>query len=141
VYLTPSSKCFKKHLTSNSITDTPTRHQFDEDKTEENELQFTKNVVVLEISGGPTDLTLIDLPGIIRNTEKEEDRRYIPLIQDLVKEYIHKDNAIIVAAVTCSDDIANQVESDCYGSGVHFLIDCHVSDWILTVVHQYVINK
>jgi hypothetical protein len=30
------------------------------------ELQFTKNVVVLEISGASVDLTLIDLPGLIQ---------------------------------------------------------------------------
>src|SRR5437762_2958673 len=33
-------------------------------------LQFSKNVVILEISGAPVDVTLIDLPGIISNTEK-----------------------------------------------------------------------
>jgi hypothetical protein len=72
-------------------------------------LLFTKNVVVLDISGGPADLTLIDLPGIIRNTEKDEDKRYIPMIQDLVKEYISKENAVIVATVSCKDEIDNQV--------------------------------
>ena len=33
-------------------------------------LQFSNNVVILEISGATVDDTLIDLPGIISNTEK-----------------------------------------------------------------------
>ena len=32
--------------------------------------QFSKNVVILEISGATVDVTIIDLPGIISNTEK-----------------------------------------------------------------------
>jgi 16S rRNA A1518/A1519 N6-dimethyltransferase RsmA/KsgA/DIM1 with predicted DNA glycosylase/AP lyase activity len=80
-----------------------------DDDSAENELQFSKNVVVVEITGGPGDLTLIDLPGIIRNTEKEEDQRYIGEIQELVRAYTKKENTIIVATVTCTDDIDNQV--------------------------------
>jgi hypothetical protein len=34
----------------------------------ENELQFSKNSVILEITGEAADLTFIDLPGIIANT-------------------------------------------------------------------------
>ena len=33
-------------------------------------LQFSKNVVVLEIFGANVDVTFIDLPGIISNVEK-----------------------------------------------------------------------
>jgi hypothetical protein len=82
-----------------------------DDDSAENELQFSKNVVVVEITGGPGDLTLIDLPGIIRNTEKEEDQRYIGEIQELVRAYTKRENTIIVATVTCTDDIDNQVTS------------------------------
>ena len=42
---------------------------FDSEKAVEPQ-QFSKNVVTLEISGATVDVTIIDLPGIISNTEK-----------------------------------------------------------------------
>ncbi|GFH23228.1 uncharacterized protein HaLaN_20813, partial [Haematococcus lacustris] len=58
------------------------------------ELGFTRNVVVLEIQGADISLSLIDLPGIISSTEKEEDQR---------------PQTIIVLAVHALSDIQNQV--------------------------------
>ncbi|KAJ3017362.1 hypothetical protein HKX48_003571 [Thoreauomyces humboldtii] len=73
-----------------------------------NELKFCKNVVCLDIRGAGVNLTLIDLPGIIRNVDRREDSQYIELVQDLVKSYIRKERAIIVATITCKDEIDNQ---------------------------------
>ncbi|TPX71072.1 hypothetical protein SpCBS45565_g01349 [Spizellomyces sp. 'palustris'] len=73
-----------------------------------NELKFVKNVVCLDIRGAGVNLTLIDLPGIIRSVDKREDSQYIDLVQDLVRSYISKDRAIIVATITCKDEIDNQ---------------------------------
>ncbi|RHZ78966.1 hypothetical protein Glove_153g49 [Diversispora epigaea] len=80
-----------------------------DDDANTNELKFTKNVVCLEIKGkNVPNLSLIDLPGIIRHTEKAEDRKFINLIEELVKEYIKKEQSIIIATITCRDEIDNQ---------------------------------
>jgi hypothetical protein len=73
------------------------------------QLKFTRNVVVLEIRGAPVNLTLIDLPGIIQNVERPQDRPYRELVTSLVHEYIMRDNAIIVATISCKEDIETQV--------------------------------
>lgn len=77
-----------------------------------NELKFIKNVVCLDIRGAGVNLTLIDLPGIIRSVDKREDTQYIDLVQDLVRFYISKERAIIVATITCKDEIDNQVRGE-----------------------------
>ncbi|CAG8613040.1 20135_t:CDS:2, partial [Racocetra fulgida] len=80
-----------------------------DDDPQLNHLKFTKNVVCMEIKGPDvTNLSLIDLPGIIRHTEKAEDRKFINLIEELVKEYIKNDKSIIIATISCKDDIENQ---------------------------------
>lgn len=64
------------------------------------QLSFSKNVVVVEISGANvTDLTLIDLPGIIHSVGKKEDKANIKLVEDLVKHYIAKD-CLILCVIT-----------------------------------------
>ncbi|KAJ3159370.1 hypothetical protein HDU86_001688 [Geranomyces michiganensis] len=73
-----------------------------------NELKFVKNVVCLDIRGSGVNLTLIDLPGIIRSVDRREDAQYIELVQELVRFYISKERAIIVATITCKDEIDNQ---------------------------------
>lgn len=60
------------------------------------QLAFSRNVIVLEISGPDvTDLTLVDLPGIIQNVGSE-DRGNIGLVEDLVKSYISKDCLVLL---------------------------------------------
>ncbi|CAG8649295.1 632_t:CDS:2, partial [Acaulospora colombiana] len=81
-----------------------------EEDPNSNKLKFTKNVVCLEIRGkGVPNLSLIDLPGIIRHTEKIEDRKFVQMIEDLVNSYIKKEESIIVATISCKDEIDNQV--------------------------------
>ncbi|KAJ3319684.1 hypothetical protein HDU76_000474 [Blyttiomyces sp. JEL0837] len=87
----------------------------------ENELKFSRNVVCVEIRGAAVNLTLIDLPGIIRTVERKEDSGFIEMIQELVMSYIKKERAIIVGTITCKDEIDNQAivhmarEVDPYG--------------------------
>jgi hypothetical protein len=77
---------------------------------QEDALKFTRNVVVLEITGADVDLSLIDLPGIIQ-TEQGDDGSNVKLVKELVEQYISSDRAIIVETITCKDDIDNQVGS------------------------------
>ncbi|KAG9301962.1 hypothetical protein G9A89_021006 [Geosiphon pyriformis] len=75
----------------------------------ENHIKFTKNVVCLEIKGPKVpNLSLIDLPGIIRHVEHSQDEKFINLIQEVVEDYIQKEKSIIIATVTCRDEIENQ---------------------------------
>lgn len=70
-------------------------------------LKFSRNVVVLEISGANVDLSLIDLPGIIQSEQGGDDN--VELVQQLVKDYMQRERSIIVAALSCKDDMENQV--------------------------------
>lgn len=54
------------------------------------------------------DLALIDLPGIIQ-TEQADNGSNVELVQALVRCYISNSRSIIVAIITCKDDIDNQV--------------------------------
>ncbi|KAI8923099.1 P-loop containing nucleoside triphosphate hydrolase protein [Entophlyctis helioformis] len=73
-----------------------------------NELRFTRNVVCLDIEGAGINLTLVDLPGIIRTVDKREDSIYIDMIQDLVRSYISHERTIILSVISCKDEIENQ---------------------------------
>ncbi|KAJ9515302.1 hypothetical protein QJQ45_006587 [Haematococcus lacustris] len=61
--------------------------------------------------GAGISLSLIDLPGIISSTEKEEDQHLVGMIRDMVKHYIEcvPPQTIIVLAVHALSDIQNQV--------------------------------
>lgn len=99
----PDSTCSSK--SNGCVTATPL---VAEDPPAKDALAFTRNVIVLEIQGADVDLALIDLPGIIQ-TEKDDDGSNIELVQQLVKQYISRERTIIVATITCKDDIDNQV--------------------------------
>ncbi|KAJ3086674.1 hypothetical protein HK102_012735, partial [Quaeritorhiza haematococci] len=73
-----------------------------------NELKFTRNIVCLEVFGAGINLTLIDLPGIIHSVDRKDQTSFIQLVKDLVRDYIFKERTIVVATVTCKDDIENQ---------------------------------
>lgn len=74
-----------------------------------NELKFSSNVICCEISGSDTTLTLIDLPGIIHSIELDADNQVIEMIESLVKTYIAPESALILACISCKDEIENQV--------------------------------
>ncbi|KAH8117944.1 P-loop containing nucleoside triphosphate hydrolase protein [Phellopilus nigrolimitatus] len=72
------------------------------------QLQFSSNVVCLDLSSSEvTDLSFIDLPGIISNVSEGEDPKNIELVKSLVKEHI-SGNALILLTITMRDDIQNQ---------------------------------
>lgn len=56
------------------------------------------------------DLALIDLPGIIQSEHaSDQGSSNVELVKALVKHYISSPRAIIVATISCKDDMENQV--------------------------------
>jgi GTP-binding protein EngB required for normal cell division len=65
------------------------------------QLGFTRNVCCVDVRGrNVANLTLIDLPGIIRSADREEERKNVRIVEDVIREYIKKNNAIIVCTVS-----------------------------------------
>ncbi|KAK0239883.1 P-loop containing nucleoside triphosphate hydrolase protein [Armillaria nabsnona] len=65
---------------------------------------FSRNVVCVDLSGPElTDLSFIDLPGLIQNAESN----IVSLVEDLVVSHI-KGNCLILVALPMTDDIENQ---------------------------------
>ncbi|KAJ3981520.1 P-loop containing nucleoside triphosphate hydrolase protein [Lentinula detonsa] len=65
---------------------------------------FSQNVVCVDLEGPElTDLSFIDLPGLIQNAEPE----VVQLVEDMVVSHI-RGNCIILVAVPMTDDIENQ---------------------------------
>ncbi|KAG6887566.1 hypothetical protein C0992_011789 [Termitomyces sp. T32_za158] len=74
-------------------------------KRRSNELQFSKNVVCVHISDPDlTDLSFIDLPGLIQNSNDDD----ISLIRNLVVNAISGSNTLILVTIPMSDDMQNQ---------------------------------
>ncbi|KAF9524508.1 P-loop containing nucleoside triphosphate hydrolase protein [Crepidotus variabilis] len=68
-------------------------------------LQFSKNVVVIKIMDpDATDLSFVDLPGLIQNAK---DERLISTVKSLVEGYIQGSNSLIVIAMPATDDYEN----------------------------------
>jgi len=76
------------------------------------QLQFSSNVVCLDISGPDvTDLSFIDLPGIISNVAPGQDRSMIDVVRNMTRDHI-KGNTLILLTITMRDDIDNQGAAD-----------------------------
>jgi GTPase SAR1 family protein len=73
-----------------------------------NELLFSPNVVCIKVEGAYVDLTLIDLPGIIQSISSLNNQNLIGMVEYTIKHYISKPNALIVAVISCKDEIENQ---------------------------------
>jgi len=72
---------------------------------EEASLSFSKNVVCVDLEGPDlTDLSFIDLPGIISNADED----IVELVKDLVVSHI-KGKCLILVALPMTDDIDNQI--------------------------------
>ncbi|RGB38374.1 P-loop containing nucleoside triphosphate hydrolase protein [Rhizophagus diaphanus] len=69
------------------------------------ELCFTKNSVCVTISGPDQmyNLSMIDLPGVVRNDESHEI-----FVLSLIKDYIKKESAILVPIFPATSDINTQ---------------------------------
>ena len=86
----------------------PIKYLQDEELPDDNELSFSKNYVSLEISGPElTDLSFVDLPGLIASVGRGSDDRDIELVKSLVTSYIEKPSCLILLTVAC--------ESKCLG--------------------------
>jgi len=70
-----------------------------------NELQFTKNAVCVTLKGPEYNfsLSMIDLPGIVRDTQENEN-----FVTDLVTEYISHPSAILMPVFPANNDLATQ---------------------------------
>ena len=70
---------------------------------------LSDNVLRLEISG-PTrpHLTLVDLPGLISSTSDKESEVQIPMVENLVRQYMENPRAIVLAVISASNDQQNQ---------------------------------
>lgn len=67
---------------------------------------FSRNVVCLEISGSTVpDLTVIDLPGLIKNVTEGDDPDSIVLIEKLVKENIKNDCLILLTITMKGEEV------------------------------------
>lgn len=74
-----------------------------------NELTFSPNIVCLEISGPDySEISFIDLPGLIHNVGTSGNRNNIKLIEKLASSYASRKNCIILMIITCETDFANQ---------------------------------
>lgn len=60
-------------------------------------INFSRNTVVMEITGADVDVTFIDLPGIISNSKEEQS---IDLIKNLVDSYVSQEECLILVAIT-----------------------------------------
>lgn len=68
-------------------------------------LKFSRDVVAVDIEDPEgTDLSFIDLPGLVQN----EDDDMIALVRGLVEHYINDPATIIIVTIPASDDMENQ---------------------------------
>ena len=68
---------------------------------------FSSDMIVIELSSPESpDLTIIDLPGIIRTTTSGQNVAVVREINDLIDSYIIQENTIILAVIPSNQDIA-----------------------------------
>ncbi|KAG8220546.1 P-loop containing nucleoside triphosphate hydrolase protein [Butyriboletus roseoflavus] len=80
-----------------------------DDLPDESEVSFSKNYVTLEISGPElTDLSFVDLPGLIASVGTGGNERDIELVKSLITAYIEKPSCVILLTVACETDFENQ---------------------------------
>ena len=69
---------------------------------------IVKNEIIMTIySKDVVDLTLIDLPGFIKNATEDQPKELPKTIKTMVKNYINKESTIILAIHSATEDIAN----------------------------------
>ncbi|OLN87080.1 Interferon-induced GTP-binding protein Mx [Colletotrichum chlorophyti] len=67
--------------------------------------KFSPNTVALEIRGPDLpDLSFYDMPGIFRNSAREEDEYLVSVVENLTREYISHPGALIIWAVPMNVD-------------------------------------
>lgn len=68
---------------------------------------FSSDCIIIKVSSEDSpDLTLIDLPGIIRTSTAGQDTSVINQVNQLIEKYINLQNTIILAVIPSNQDIA-----------------------------------
>ncbi|KAL4873018.1 hypothetical protein BDV12DRAFT_209663 [Aspergillus spectabilis] len=76
------------------------------------QVKFSPNIVRLDIRApGFPSLSFYDLPGVINQAELDDERYLVPLVENLVKEYISQENCIVLLTMTMTDDVMNSSAS------------------------------
>lgn len=69
------------------------------------EAKFSPNTVAIEVKGPELpDLSFYDMPGVFRNAKHEEDQFLVKVVENLVRNYISHEKAIILWAVPMNHD-------------------------------------
>ncbi|CAE6451057.1 unnamed protein product [Rhizoctonia solani] len=72
-------------------------------------LSFTKNTVIVKLTGRElSDLSFVDLPGIIVSTSDDRNKGDIKLVQKLISSYMNKSSTINLIVLTCETDYETQ---------------------------------
>ena len=71
-------------------------------------VKFSPNAVRLDISGpGFPNLSFYDLPGVISQTEQDNESYLVNLVENLVKHYVSEKNCIVLLTLPMTDDATN----------------------------------
>lgn len=72
---------------------------------EQTEAKFSPNTVAIEVKGPELpDLSFYDMPGVFRNAKQEQDQFLVKVVENLVRQYIAHEKAIILWAVPMNHD-------------------------------------
>ena len=72
--------------------------------TKFNDKEFSDQEIQLTIKGpNCPDLTLVDLPGIVRNTKEQQDASVVTKIKTMIRKQIAQKESIIAAVIACGD--------------------------------------
>ncbi|KAJ6552047.1 P-loop containing nucleoside triphosphate hydrolase protein [Mycena vulgaris] len=84
---------------------TKTDHELRNAPPDAERLPFSKNAVMVALCDPTiTDLSFVDLPGLIQNERAD----VIEVVRDLVVSRINSDNTLILVTIPMSDDLQNQ---------------------------------
>ena len=96
----------KPLILSNPADITSTIESFTMNLTKSSNGFSTDSIVVELTSESAPDLTLIDLPGIVRTATKGQDRRVIEQVNAMIEGYLNQERTIILAVIPSNQDIA-----------------------------------
>ena len=66
----------------------------------------TESVVIKLVSETAPDLTVIDLPGIVRTSTSGQDQSVVNEVNSLINDYLRQERTIILAVIPSNQDIA-----------------------------------
>ena len=69
--------------------------------------EFSEDVIRIRLTAPESpDLTIIDLPGIVRTTTNGQETKVIDSVNSLIERYLKKKRTIILAVIPCTQDLA-----------------------------------